>query len=141
MGDVGEIFLQAGGRCFYLELHVTPENQRLQLLRSEDDLARVRSKAAALTEFMIHDPHWVQSDAQINRTYWSFQAQIPACRLRLDRLHAGQLLHTAVCRYQRRGSDPSLSSTAPLPLPFFHQREHWHSLLLVDVPARQLHPA
>lgn len=135
LGDVGEIFLQADGRGAYLELHVTPENQRLQLLWSADGLTRVRSKAAVLAEFMIHEPGWVQSEASVRRRYWSFRVRIPAQRLGLTRFHAGQRLRTAVCRYHRRGSDPSLSSTAPLPLPFFHQREHWHRLILIEAPS------
>lgn len=139
LGDVGEVFVQAGGGPAYLEVHVTPENSRLQLLWSADGIARVRSKAAALGEFMIGQPDWVQSQAHVASEFWTFRMTVPAARFGLSRLHAGQLLRTAVCRYHHQAGQPVLSSTAPLPIPFFHHREGWHSLLLID--AADLHQA
>jgi len=132
LGDVGEIFLETQRGASYLELHITPENARLQLLWSADGLARVRNKDASLAEFMIDHPGWVQSQTQVQSGFWSFQAYIPASRLGLPCLQAGQLLHTAVCRYHCRGDHSVLSSTASLPLAFFHHREGWHALLLAD---------
>jgi hypothetical protein len=130
LGDVGEIFVQAGAGSGYLEVHVTPENARLQLHWSADGLARVRGKVAALGEFMIAQPDWVQSRTHQAKKFWAIHVAIPAARFALDRLHAGQLLRTAVCRYDYRTPEPVLSSTAPLPVPFFHHRDRWHSLLL-----------
>ena len=130
LGDVGEIFVQAGDGPAYMEVHVTPENSRLQLLWSAGGIARVRSKAATLGEFMIRQPDWVQSQAHVGSDFWAIRVTIPVARLGLSRLHAGQLLRTAVCRYDYRTGQPVLSSTAPLPIPFFHHREGWHPLLL-----------
>lgn len=123
LGDVGEIFVQAGSNPEYLEVHVTPENARLQLLWPPDGLARVRGQAASLAEFMIDRPDWVESQSQVHGEFWAFQVFLPAERLGCHRLWAGQLLATAVCRYDARGSPPLLSSTAALPVPFFHHRE------------------
>ncbi len=132
LGDVGEIFVQGGSGPAYLEVHITPENSRLQLLWSADGIARVRSKAATLGEFMIAQPDWVQSQVHVGSHFWAIQVTIPAARFGLSRLHAGQLLRTAVCRYDYGTGQPVLSSTAPLPIPFFHHREGWHPLLLID---------
>ncbi len=132
LGDVGEIFVQTGSGPGYLEVHVTPENMRLQLLWSADGLARVRRKAATLEEFMIATPGWVESQTRVGTAFWSVHVAIPAARFGVARLHAGQLPRTAVCRYDYRSSEPVLSSTAPLPVPFFHHRDGWHSLLLAD---------
>jgi hypothetical protein len=134
LGDVGEVFVQSGNSPGYLEVHVTPENSRLQLLWTADGLARVRSKAAALKEFMISLPDWVHSQAQVGANFWAFQLFIPATRLALTRLQAGQMFRTAVCRYHDQSAEPVLSSTAPLPIPFFHHREGWHPVVLVDAP-------
>lgn len=134
LGDVGEIFVQSGHGPDYLELHVTPENCRLQLLWPAGGIVRVRSKAATLDEFMVSQPDWVQSRTHVGSGFWTIQATVPPARLGLFRLHAGQCFRTAVCRYHAQAGEPVLSSTASLPIPFFHQREGWHSLLLSGAP-------
>ena len=131
LGDVGEIFVETGTSPTYLELHVTPENSRLQLHWTADGLTRVRNKAATLEDFMIGQHDWVQSRAKVGPNFWAFQVSVPAARFGLARLHAGQLLRTAVCRYHyQKCGRPALSSPALRPSPFFHHREGWHPLLL-----------
>lgn len=138
-GDVCEIFLHDVATDYYIELHVTPENQRLQLRFPFGAIDAVRRGAASLEDFMISDPHWVDTAAQCSANFFSVQAFIPA------RAFAGgtmlgpaSRLRTAVCRYDYRATPPVpiLSSTAPLKAPWFHCPEAWTPLELQPSPAR-----
>ncbi len=130
LGDIAEFFLQevAGGR--YLELHVTPENQRLQLLWPPDGLARFRAGTAALEQFTVGDPNWVSSETQVEKTHWAARAYVPFRCLGLA--PGAQLggLRTAVCRYDRSHGPEILSSTARLSEPNYHRIAEWAQLQL-----------
>lgn len=135
LGDVCEIFLQGPGPGDpgYVELHVTPENQRLQLRWTPDGLGRVRSGELPIEQFMVADPDWVESNVHVGLTSWFVQVVLPVPRLGLRPLAAGARLRTAVCRYDCGDkSDPVLSSTAALQAPSYHRRQDWHELVLVD---------
>jgi len=134
LGDVAEIFLQ-GPRADdpgYIELHVTPENQRLQLRWTPDGLGRVRRGELPIEQFMVADPDWVESRVELRPNFWSVQAVLPVHRLGLRPLTAGTRLLTAVCRYDCGDKpEPVLSSTAALHAPSYHRRQDWHELVLV----------
>jgi hypothetical protein len=123
LGDVAEVFVDSADGSAYLEVHLTPENHRLQLLWPPDGLARVRAKTAPLKNFMVWEPDWVQGHAHVAAAWWGFSVTIPAARLGIDRFRPQQALRTAVCRYHAQTAGPMLSS-------FFHQREKWNRVVL-----------
>jgi lysophospholipase L1-like esterase len=133
LGSVAEVFLQADGTGDYLEIHLTPENHRLQLCWTSDGLARVRQRTAKLEDYMVPNPNWVLSAAKCEEESWSGVITVPAASLGLPEFHVGQILRAAVCRYHYGTSgEPQLSTTAPLPSPAFHQPAHWNVIKLTD---------
>ena len=130
MGDVGEFFLQENQTGRYLELHVTPENQRLQLLWPPGGIEKVRAGQASLADFLVPDPNWVESAAGIFEEYWAARAFVPFACLGLAGPEKLPKLRTAVCRYDRSLGPELLSSTANLTAPNFHRYEEWADLIL-----------
>ncbi len=129
LGDVGEIFLQCAENDRYVEIHVTPENQRLQLEWNSERFEAVRNKRAALEDFAIADPNWVQTCTAVASTGWSASVRIPAAVLLEEGavFHGGARLLAAVCRYDCGGGDkPVLSTTANFGGQPFHTRTAWH---------------
>lgn len=136
LGDVVEIFLHHPGSQHYIELHITPENQRLQLLWPMAGLERVRQKKASLEEFAVNSAHWVQSSTYVGPGFWVAHAVVPLSVLQLEQAASRPELRTAVCRYDyANGSVPVLSSTAPLQAADYHRVHEWQKLLLVDESA------
>ncbi len=131
MGDIAEYFLQDTTTGRYLELHVTPENQRLQLAWPLGGLDRFRAGKAALEDFLVTDPQWVESAATIAAGHWTARAFVPFTCLGLS--NGGNLpgLRTAVCRYDRSLGPELLSSTARLAEPNYHRQAEWAELKLV----------
>jgi hypothetical protein len=133
LGDVGELFIRPDGAAHYLEIHFTPENQRLQLRFPLGGIARLRSGASPLETFIVTDPDWVFSATHIAADFWTAQARIPAAALGFATLANGLVFQTAVCRYDcGMTSTPTLSATAALTAPFFHQLDEWSQLVLID---------
>jgi hypothetical protein len=134
LGDVGEIFLHCNGVEHYIEIHVTPENQRLQLRWTEDGVAAVRKGRAKLEDCMVPDPDWVQSITAVAPSFWSARTIVPASLL----LPAGGMferttqLRASICRYDTSdGSTPVLSATADYKGGRFHDRAAWHDVVLL----------
>lgn len=137
LGDVCEVFLKAGDQAEYLELHVTPENQRLQLVFPFGGIERMRSGAVPLSDYCIDDPGWVDTRTRVESDFWSAHLRIPAPRLRLRRFGPQSVLHTAVCQYDYTSiPKPVFSSTAVLREPSFHRHAEWTPLTLM--PAHPL---
>lgn len=131
LGDVFELFLQLPGKDAYLEIHVTPENQRLQLAWPADGLERVFAKKSSLCDFMVVSPHWVESHVLLDSDWWFTQVTIPVEHLGIDSFPPHQSIRGTVCRYHYVTPVPVLSSTAPLQQPFFHRRGDWPAIPLV----------
>jgi hypothetical protein len=131
LGDVAEIFLHSPDLQRYIEVHVTPENQRLQLVWPVGGLARVRQEKARLEEFTVDAADWVQSSTHSGPGFWVVHAVIPFSTLGLNLQDAMPSLQTAVCRYDySMRSSPVLSSTAPLQEPDYHRVDEWQKLAL-----------
>ena len=73
-----EVFLEEAGAGRSLELHRTPENQRLQLLFRHGDIERFRASEASLESFLVDDPHWVASETEIGAGFWAMRTILPA---------------------------------------------------------------
>lgn len=143
LGDVCEIFADLADEGPYIEIHITPENHRLQLRFPPDGIAEVRAGRRALDEFMVNAPDWVHTEVHRDDHRLHIRAVIPASALGLSRFSPDTPLRTAVCRYDYGPppSPPVLSSTAALSAPAFHQRNEWSPLRLQPVPPRQPEPA
>lgn len=133
LGDVCEVFVHAIGAPFYVEIHVTPENQRLQVrLPWYGD--RIGPPAGLPIEsFMVHDPSWVQTSVGNHADGWIVHAVLPANVVLPEpgKLRPDAVFRLAVCRYDYRGdTDPVLSSTALLSTPRFHRWMEWHRAVL-----------
>jgi hypothetical protein len=132
LGDVCEIFLQLVGADNYLELHTTPENQRLQLLWPGDGLERFRRNEAPLEDFLVNEPDWVRSSTRVGPGFWSAQITVPWSCLGIDVSNTTHAFRAAVCRYDYGdNAAPVYSSTAPLRKPDFHRIQEWQSLALI----------
>jgi hypothetical protein len=133
LGDVGEIFLQALGANHYVEIHVTPENQRLQLVWTDERVDAVRKARATLQQFTISDPSWVRSTTKVTESCWSARTIVPVENLIPGgrKFDAGTALLACVCRYDvSDGATPVLSSTADFQAQRFHHRAAWHRVVL-----------
>ena len=137
-GDICEVFVEAAGGSGYVELHVTPENQRLQLLWRPRAFEKFSAGQTQLDAATVDDPNWVQSAVQLIETGWAIHAILPARILGVEELSPKLSLRTAVCRYDcGPGGEPvRLSSTAALTFPSYHRREEWHRLVLVTTSIR-----
>jgi hypothetical protein len=133
LGDVIEIFLQPAGAPGYIELHVTPNNFRLQL--RFPDTATLRA-AQAENRF---EHLFLPSDAFTSRTWtqpeqqrWWVHAEIPAALVGGAPALAGQeQWRFSFSRYDFVPSDGGviLSSSSYHVRPDFHRREEWGTLL------------
>jgi len=132
LGDVCEVFLQDTVASKYLEIHVTPENQRLQLEFGENDIARVQRGTTALEEFCIKAPDWAESSTHHGPGFWATQVILPATRFGSEPLSPTRAFIGTVCRYDCDGGKASvLSATALFAEPNFHHRADWHRFELV----------
>lgn len=131
LGSVFEFFLQADGYDRYVELHVTPENQRLQLLWPDDGLESFRAGRARLEDFLVNDPAWVTSETRIAPEHWAVRVAVPFRCLGVAPGSTPPAMRAAVCRYDLGRDREVLSSTARLPAPNYHLQAHWSRLQLV----------
>jgi hypothetical protein len=139
LGDVAEIFLRADGANCYYELHVTPENQRLQLRWPLAEFAEPTRRGSDLARFIIDDPDWAESSTAVAEHGWCIRVMIP-----FRHLHTAKGAPTAdrewlvaVCRYDWSLRDePILSSTARLTQRHFHRWHEWHTLHCEAPPVR-----
>jgi hypothetical protein len=130
LGDLCEFFLQETTTGRYLELHVTPENQRLQLVWPPGGLDRFRTGTAPLEDFLVPDSGWVESAATVAADHWTARAFVPYSCLGLGHTARLPVLRTAVCRYDRSLGPELLSSTARLTEPNYHRHQEWSELRL-----------
>jgi hypothetical protein len=132
LGSVLEIFLQPAGSPSYVELHVTPNNQRLQL--RFPDAATVRRPQAAnfldrlmLPDGVFHSQTWTHPE--MNK--WCVHADIPALLVcGALKLTAEKTWRFSFSRYAypRGRQEPVISSSSPHAQPDFHRGEEWGTL-------------
>ncbi|MEO7599051.1 MAG: hypothetical protein ABIV50_08975 [Opitutus sp.] len=133
LGDVCEIFVHASHVDQYVELHVTPENQRLQLLWPAGAIDRVRRDEESLTRFMVDSPHWVRSSTYVGPGFWSTHVVIPLACLGVELSTSNATLRAAVGRYDwGELAEPVLSSTAPLKAADYHRWNEWQVVKLTE---------
>ncbi len=121
---------EASGRIDYLEIHVTPENTRLQLHWPAGGFARLRAKKAGLDEFTVDQTDWVQSTVEVGPGYWATRLDVPADRFGVGQLAVGQSFFASICRYHYPAAGRMLSTTALLSSVTFHDIRGWRRLVL-----------
>jgi hypothetical protein len=134
LGDVAEVFIAVQGRPDYLEFHVTPENQRLQLHFPADGISRFRAGTATLADFAFDRPG-IESSVRRTTESWNVSLTISRELLGVPDLRTGRLFDVSVCRYDYGGkAEPVISSTSLLTAPDFHRRQEWRQLQLARWP-------
>lgn len=132
LGDVFEMFLRDERRSEYYELHVTPENQRLQLRIERDDSIRLDESQI----FYLHDDDVFESRTHFwpDGEGWSVLACVPSILITGGpALTAGDSWRFSFSRYDftRGVSQPIISSSSQHAIPNFHHRHEWGRLHFV----------
>lgn len=113
LGDSFEIFLSGTREGKYFEMHVTPENQTLQLQMTSRDDAFDDCKIA---NGPLRSATWVTPDR------WQLLAMIP---LESVGISTGGWLSLSRYDYQPGKAEPVLSSSSPHREINFHRRGEW----------------
>ena len=129
LGDTFEMFLRPAGGAGYVELHVTPNNQRLQLRYPHGIAPELARQTGQFEEFLLPEDSIASAtwlDAKNLR--WYVLAEIPAltvCEADVP-LESGQW-RFSFCRYDyTRGiREPVISSSSPHAKPDFHRQHEW----------------
>ena len=134
LGDTFEIFLQPPGQEAYVELHVAPNNLRLQLRFAKPPTPKDTDPFASA---LIHDQVFEsQTWAKPDTPGWSVFAEIPLMTL-IERQGLGPALalssstwRFSFSRYDatRGREQPVISSSSPHTKPAFHRPDEWRRL-------------
>jgi hypothetical protein len=133
LGDVFEMFFQFAEMESYVEFHVTPNNQHLQLHYPTAGAAEWARKNERLTDFMIwneefHSKTWIES--QMYR--WYVFAVIPAravCGSNESIKNTRWRFSFSRYDYTRGVKEPVISSTSCHAKPDFHRQHEWGVLI------------
>ncbi len=128
-GDTFEIFLQPSAAGPYVELHVAPNNLRLQLRFAKPPSPQdVDPFATALIDDQVFVSRtWLQPEER----GWCVFADIPAAAVGYGPGHlASSTWRCSFGRYDatRGRPEPVISSTSPHPVPAFHRPHEWGEL-------------
>jgi hypothetical protein len=133
-GDVFELFLRPEGQDAYLEIHVGPQNQKMQLKIDESKAFYARRNTwppveELIAPYKVEDPI-LESNTQIlpSGDAWETVIRIPFSFLSdgVEVKH-GTPLHGSFCRYDYTTGEkePVYSSTSQLEKLDFHRQEFW----------------
>lgn len=136
-GDVFEVFIRNDETTRYWEIHVTPENQRLQLLWPKaESIAEARAAKVGLTPFYVWEQafdSWTQVQREANQ--WQVLCKLPAALLYDSpaELKPGNQWYFSFCRYDYNGdkAKPTLYSTSQYREYDFHHMPSWNKLKFV----------
>ena len=129
LGDVFEIFLGPAEGGSYIEFHVTPGNQKLQLRYADSQAVGRARKTGDWRELLIpvevfRSTTWIESHQQ----QWSVLAEIPAsivCDSNASIGNARWRFSFGRYDYTRGAAEPCISSTSPHAEPDFHRQHEW----------------
>jgi hypothetical protein len=127
-GDTFEIFLRPADQSAYLELHVAPNNLRLQL-RFANSLEAYESGAGRPFEnLVISDAFTSKTWVEFRIKKWFVLAEIPAhsvCECRKPLVGSEWLFSFGRYDYTRGRSGAVISSTSAHTEPDFHRQPEW----------------
>ncbi len=129
LGDVFEMFLGPSAEESYVEFHVTPGNQRLQLRYADSNSVARARETGKLDEFLIPGEAfrsftWVENKMR----RWSVFAEIPATAVCGSNEPIGNTqwrFSFSRYDYTRGVKEPCISSTSPHAKLDFHRRHEW----------------
>jgi hypothetical protein len=129
LGDVFEMFVGTAERERYVEFHVTPNNQRLQLRYPDAGAAKWARATGKSGEFLVpgqafHSRTWIEA----GMGQWRVYAEIPAGAVcGSEESIEGRQWRFSFGRYDytRGVKEPVISCTSPLTAPDFHRRHEW----------------
>jgi hypothetical protein len=143
LGDVFEIFLQPLGGGGYYEIHVTPENQTLQLFWPEHD-SNARVRRGELPRGIEHRKTEIEgfhSRTWFESGIWRVLAAVPSRLWSVKGLLEGQTCRFSFCRYDMTRDEngqfsapPVLSSTSQHHIADFHLHSEWRELIFAVAP-------
>jgi hypothetical protein len=132
LGDVLELFLQPADSPAYVELHVTPNNLRLQLRYPDTAALRRAQQADDINEFILPDGAFLAHTwLEPEHRKWYVHAEIPAGLVGgAEAFPPVQPWRFSFGRYDytRGRKQPIISSSSPHARPDFHRREEWGTL-------------
>lgn len=129
LGDVFEMFLRSTLKESYIEFHVTPHNQRLQLRYHNGRAAEAARRTGSLEDVLIwgeafHSRTWIEK----RTSHWHVYAEIPALAV----CNSDEPIENTQWRfsfgrydYTRGVNEPVLSSTSPHAKPDFQRQHEW----------------
>lgn len=125
LGDAFEMFFGSVLDEAYIELHVTPNGQRLQLRFPSEAAFRAQRDDGGFEEFLLPDPSF-EAEAQCFESEWRFWAAVPSALVGEGPL-AGQTWRFSFCRYDYDAipGEPFLSSTSDYRELDFHRLADW----------------
>jgi hypothetical protein len=129
LGDVFEMFLGSSGEESYVEFHVTPGNQRLQLRYADGQAATRARETGRLEEFLLPGEafrSWTWVATRMHQ--WSVYAEIPAlavCGSNKSVNNTRWQFSFSRYDYTRGVKEPCISSTSPHAKLDFHRRHEW----------------
>jgi hypothetical protein len=130
LGDVLEIFLRAAENESYVEFHVTPNNQRLQLRYPNAAAVESARKTGQFEEFLIrgeafYSRTWIESE----KNQWFVYAEIPTSVVNGSTGPVGNSqwrFSFGRYDYTRGVKEPVISSTSAHLEPDFHRCHEWN---------------
>jgi hypothetical protein len=129
LGDVFEIFLRGPEKEGYVELHVTPNNQRLQLCYPDAAAVVSARKNGNMDHFLIrHDAFHSRTWIDTQKNQWFVYAEIPTAIVTGS---TGPVDNTqwrfsfGRYDYTRGAKKPVISSTSPHAEADFHRHHEW----------------
>lgn len=129
-GDVFEMFLSDPLGADYLELHVTPNNQKLQVRVPRLEIWMDRDRRHAAMDGFLVPQEIFSSQVWIEEERWCVLARVPFSALGLKEIPEGDELLFSFCRYDTTPGTPSpvLSSSSPHKAENFHRWHEWKRL-------------
>jgi hypothetical protein len=129
LGDAFEMFLRPVEQSAYVEFHISPENQRLQLRFPDATWIAELRKTGSIEKVLVQGEAfrsltWVQPDAG----KWFAYAEIPASSVFTQpRPLKGSQWRFSFSRYDytRGRKAPVISSTSPHLIANFHHQDEW----------------
>lgn len=135
LGDTFEVFLRPADQSAYVEFHVSPENQRLQLRFADATQVSEIRKTGSAERFLIpgnafHSATWVAPE---NKRWFVFEKIPTKSVCDNPRPLKGSQWYFSFSRYDyTRGREkPVISSTSPHTVPNFHHQDEWGMLNFV----------
>ena len=129
MGDVFEIFLMPLGRTVYVEYHVTPENQKLQLRWPDRPETYKMPEEHKLEDFMLApEIFFSRTSVEPVAKRWRIFCRVPFGSVANEPLDnaAGTQWKASFCRYDAyRSGEISYSSTSPHEVLRYHRPQEW----------------